>query len=415
MPSKSRDLTKIMHGGHILRRDEKGQVISDQFTGDFPCYGAQYTESVGHRRNPKNGNYEEGGPFLSVKVEYDVPSVSGRCTSGTLGKPGFTELAGQFYILPPGSPSNKSLQKPTSVPRSSDSALDKMGATMIAQVAPTNSTSELSTALGEILKERRLPSIPGVTTWKKRAEIVRAAGSEYLNYQFGWKPLVKDVKDLGSSARFARTIAQHHAEGAGKSNRREFHFPIEKSSTLDIVEPEALPRCGGGMMAPEGTAGVRVVSTESETRRWFVGAFTYPSPDQIDSWKRMIGHGTEADKLFGIALDPDVLWELAPWSWAVDWVSNTGDVIHNLSEMALNGLVMRYGYVMEETKTITTARIIESRLKPAFLNSVPASRRIATSKCRRPANPFGFGLTWEGLSPTQLAIAAACGITHIRL
>lgn len=168
-------------------------------------------------------------------------------------------------------------------------------------------------------------------------------------------------------------------------------------------------------MAPGGTAGERVVTVETVTRRWFVGSFTYALPSRGDSWRRMIGHGTEADKLFGIALDPDVIWELTPWSWAVDWVSNTGDVIHNATEMALNGLVMRYGYIMEETTSIQTARIVNSRLTPSFLNSVPASKRIATSKVRRPANPFGFGLTWEGLSPSQLAIAAACGITHLRL
>jgi len=33
-------------------------------------------------------------------------------------------------------------------------------------------------------------------------------------------------------------------------------------------------------------------------------------------------------------------------------------------------------------------------------------------KSRFPANPFGFGVGWEGLSPTQLAITAALGITR---
>jgi hypothetical protein len=34
-------------------------------------------------------------------------------------------------------------------------------------------------------------------------------------------------------------------------------------------------------------------------------------------------------------------------------------------------------------------------------------------KRRREANPFGFGIGWEDLSPTQLAITAALGITRL--
>jgi len=36
---------------------------------------------------------------------------------------------------------------------------------------------------------------------------------------------------------------------------------------------------------------------------------------------------------------------------------------------------------------------------------------ITETKQRVRANPFGFGITWEGLSPFQLSIAAALGIS----
>jgi hypothetical protein len=35
------------------------------------------------------------------------------------------------------------------------------------------------------------------------------------------------------------------------------------------------------------------------------------------------------------------------------------------------------------------------------------------TKVRIPAGPFGFSIGWEGLSPTQLAITAALGITRL--
>jgi hypothetical protein len=37
----------------------------------------------------------------------------------------------------------------------------------------------------------------------------------------------------------------------------------------------------------------------------------------------------------------------------------------------------------------------------------------SVEKSRSPANPFGFGIGWEDLSPTQLAITAAIGITRL--
>lgn len=121
--------------------------------------------------------------------------------------------------------------------------------------------------------------------------------------------------------------------------------------------------------------------------------------------------GAEADKLFGLSLTPDLLWNLAPWSWAVDWFTNTGDVLENVSDMVAQGLVMRYGYLME-TKSISVTYKLHGCtfhgtpvvLAPAVLETV--------SKVRVRANPFGFGITWDGLSPIQIAILAALGISR---
>jgi len=44
--------------------------------------------------------------------------------------------------------------------------------------------------------------------------------------------------------------------------------------------------------------------------------------------------------------------------------------------------------------------------------TVPTLTLVAETKVRRPANPFGFGITWGGLSPFQLSIAAALGLSR---
>jgi hypothetical protein len=119
-----------------------------------------------------------------------------------------------------------------------------------------------------------------------------------------------------------------------------------------------------------------------------------------------------AKKILGLSLTPDIVWNLTPWSWAVDWFSNTGDVISNLTDWATDGLVLRYGYVMEHTITSDTytysgnTGLIDGNVR------VPPLTLVTETKIRRRANPFGFGITWDGLSPRQLAITAALGLTR---
>lgn len=108
-------------------------------------------------------------------------------------------------------------------------------------------------------------------------------------------------------------------------------------------------------------------------------------------------------------MTPEVLWELAPWSWAVDWFSNTGDVIHNISTLGYDGLVMEYGYMMTHTQY---DRRVEAT---ALVNGVSVSARTVSrreTKRRTVATPYGFGIDDTTLSPRQLAILAALGLSR---
>jgi hypothetical protein len=124
----------------------------------------------------------------------------------------------------------------------------------------------------------------------------------------------------------------------------------------------------------------------------------------------MIRALARADRLFGLNLTPDLVWNLTPWSWAIDWFTNFGDVVSNVSDMVTDGLVMRYGYIMEHTVAKNTYTLEGfSPLRGSL--PVPPMSFVTETKVRRAANPFGFGFTWDGLSPRQLAIAAALGLS----
>jgi hypothetical protein len=154
-----------------------------------------------------------------------------------------------------------------------------------------------------------------------------------------------------------------------------------------------------------------MIRTETWKRTWFSGAFTYYLPTGYQARKEVDRLTLFANEILGLELTPDLLWNVAPWSWAADWFSNTGDVVSNISDAASVGLIMRWGYIMEHsinkvTYVPLTTNLIDSKAKASPLSF------ITETKVRRGANPFGFGLNWEGLSPFQLSIAAALGISR---
>jgi hypothetical protein len=122
-----------------------------------------------------------------------------------------------------------------------------------------------------------------------------------------------------------------------------------------------------------------------------------------------------AKEILGVDLDLEVIWNLSPWSWAVDWFSNAGDVISNVNSMVEDGLIMRYGYIMETTMVSDT---YTRKYQDQFYNGQGKCDSFVTlvteTKIRRRANPFGFGLTWDGLSTFQKSIIAALGISKGR-
>jgi len=147
-----------------------------------------------------------------------------------------------------------------------------------------------------------------------------------------------------------------------------------------------------------------------EKQQWFEGVFTYTLPPTT---KKLLGeHVGAAAEVLGVIPTPEVLWNLAPWSWAADWFSNVGDVVSNASDWATDGLVMRYGYIMERSIVTRSYYSDGSNFKAGRGSVAPDLVLVTETKQRKRANPFGFGLNWDGLSPRQLAIAIALGISR---
>ena len=387
--------------------------------------GKQFTVSESHSRDRKTGNYYAGGPFYTSRATWFIQPGSVRDLVWTSG-------ANRFFYTGPvcgafptsGEMKTHGFSNPAlNYGDKNESSLQSLGTTAISLTSPTNPASDLGTSLAEIHREG-IPSLPGIETWKRRTEILKGLGSEYLNYQFGWAPLKDEVSSVRDAARRHRDIMNSYHRNEGRNTHRTFHFPSESSNHFADVGGEWPLLIGGfpSTAADGQTIGRRVISRVRETKRWFEGCYTYGLPSSSDSWRKAIGFGSDADQLFGLTLTPDVLWELTPWSWAVDWFSNAGEVVNNVTNIGLAGLVLRYGYMMEESIERITATVgpssfyTENGKKEIVRGNMTSSASCGVevvTKRRIPASPFGFSIGWEGLSPTQLAITAALGITKL--
>jgi len=379
--------------------------------------GIQTTVSEGHpfrskRSSSRRPEGDVGGPFSTTKsyIASGIDHISAHVGVSGAGPNAFAAYSGPTMVCIP-SFAGKIQFPPNNV--ISESALDAIGAEAIARCKPTNSVADVSTFLGETLKDG-IPSIMGSQLWKDRTDLARKAGSEYLNYQFGWRPLVNDVTKFANGVKNASAVLAQYERDAGKVVRRRYNFPLSITTEeidfgADFQHQLMFPfntdfSLGNGRKAKR--------TREIVHSRWFSGAFTYYLPSGYDSRNAMDRYALLADRL-GVSLTPQTLWNLAPWSWAIDWFSNTGDVLSNVSDFITGGLIMRYGYMMDHTIVKDTYTQGVSGLHP----SVPLAKPlviVTETKIRRQANPFGFGVQWNALSTFQTSILAALGLTKGR-
>jgi len=371
----------------------------------------------------ETNKYDVGGEFFTQKVTVRALGGHTQHITGTeeinFSFDKVLDYRGPIYV---GIPSPGIVVPPT--PATSPS-LNVSGTTAIARCAPTNNVAQAANFLIE-LRTEGLPHLFGMTLVKEKVFKARTLGDEYLNKEFGWDPLIGDLKHIAQQVIHAHSVLEQFERGSGRVTRRGYGFPVEESETVTLLGT-ARANTGsftGTEFSPGWTfgdfSGILYAggSTDQTYRKrhtkrevWFSGAFTYHLPAGYNSRLGMVAKARKAQTLLGLDLTPEVLWNAAPWTWAIDWFSNAGDVVANLSDWATDGLVMKYGYVMEHI-TVTDTYFCMKRGGLSDPRAIPSPIVVTLeSKRRVKASPFGFGLTWSGLSPRQIAISAALGLT----
>jgi len=351
--------------------------------------GFERSDTISHNLSNLGSGKDVGGPWLLTR---DVWSYNlGKVTSGKF------KFSDTVFS---GGPSASHADAET------DSQMTVKGATSIARTIPTNPSFNAVTFIGESMSDG-IPSVPVIESWREQTKTAKASGGEYLNMQFGWLPLVSDIRKFAKAVSNHGKILSDLRQGSGKTTRVGYSFPSSVTSASQNFTATLYRGGNSGISANASAA----YNSYKEAKTWFNGAFTYHLPVSNSQFGKAKLYAEYADKLLGVKPSPSSIYNAAPWTWALDWFTNAGDIVQNISALGQNGLVLQYGYIM--SSSITHETMTHSAGTDFSLGTYTAASksRKREMKKRLQSNPYGFGVTDSSLSTAQKAIIAALGLS----
>lgn len=296
-----------------------------------------------------------------------------------------------------------------------DSDAASYGGRAIKQTSPLAPQANVAQFIGEL--HEGLPHMFGSTFLKDKVNFFRNAGGEYLNVQFGWKPFISDLKKAVQALSSAHKTFVQLERDNGRIVRRRFAFPAEVESTLVDVEGQIYSLPFGvpdQYLDPSYVDKPTQLLTRTERSIWFRGAFSYFVPTDKNLLAQSSMFFAKAQRLLGSEVTPATVWELAPWSWLIDWKFNIGQQLAVSSGLSENGLVLRYGYLMNHTVVTKTYQSQPQLTNSGFTLPGAFISFRSERKERVQATPFGFGLSPGSFTDSQWAILAALGMSRTR-
>jgi hypothetical protein len=240
----------------------------------------------------------------------------------------------------------------------------------------------------------------------------------FLNHNFGWVPFVKDVvatldNIINSDTKIRRLIDEN-----GKDVRRRAKLINHTESSKIADEPVCLVYPGNTIYLQQCmTAEPRYeVWLDREIEAHTVGRFRYYVPEFDLSNPEALGVlGSIRRQLaiHGARLTPLNIYRSTKWTWLLDWVSNSGRMISAIQDQTLDNMAATYLFLCHhEKKTYRFRQFLPFNARSGGPIVLEWSRSFEVKQRKEADAPFGFGLSWDELTPKQLSLLAAIGITR---
>lgn len=305
------------------------------------------------------------------------------------------------------------------------------GGKLIGDAIPNKPRVDLANFIGELSRDG-MPDL-SVVSRSIRSKVVRnsfgvglvdkrklidpsVAGHEFLNYQFGWLPLVRDVKSILNAVIRTRKLVDDYVRNGQDGlyvRRRRSLEPLATETVTDQGDGQLLgvyarePRL---YVSGNPVGHLSQVDTVT-TRYWLSATFAYHINVDQTLIGRLDRYANEAQYLLGIGITPETLWNLLPFSWLIDWQFDIGQCLSNASAFQDDNLVMRWCYLMRRTDAVRRFTLSELHFKSGGPGAVAISFSN-TLKERVHGTPYGFSSDPSSWNADKWAILAALGLTR---
>ncbi|DAD51425.1 maturation protein [ssRNA phage Esthiorhiza.3_9] len=425
MPTKTRQSYYDECVGHYYLQHKPGGDILYEENYHFKFLQTEEVRSEGHSWPPARGNrLDIGGDFVSRKARGYRHGIDISVAAAPPDYPGINRYYdGRFFPYTSGNP--PALTSLLDVP-SAGSMIVK-GTTAIARSNPVSPQASLLVGATEIVRD----GIPfrgtigtRIANWqhlgsnlldlfhRARSSPARLASELYLEYQFGFRPLVADIRDLIRNIQSLDKRIEQLRRDNDRVVRRRYRFPEERAQeTIQYGPNVGAPILDTYFYVHPGQLEQTITDNKIS---YFSGAFLYHIPfNQDGSWEQHRAQGRALARIiFGVDLNISTVYQAAPWSWALDWVSNVGDTLQNVVSAQEDGLIMKYGYVMESREIQNLLTLSSIRFTWPETDFTTTQSFVRESKARVRATPFGFGLDLSTFTPRQWALISAIGISR---
>jgi hypothetical protein len=145
--------------------------------------------------------------------------------------------------------------------------------------------------------------------------------------------------------------------------------------------------------------------------------FFVPSPEDLES--RLGGYDNAAHNVLGEGVSAGTVYDLAPWSWMVDWFVDVGGLLHYQQALADNQIAALANGVSlfnRTTMNVTLAPDVTSlptgwtARGPGFIGDDCSYEYFRHQRVK--GNPYDILGSWTDFSSARAAVLGAIGITR---
>lgn len=233
-----------------------------------------------------------------------------------------------------------------------------------------------------------------LSSWR---DVLTYVNGQHLNYNFGWKPFLSDIKNVVKGLSSFETRLNRFCSDAGTDLSRRY---IDQAISLDSTSEFQLTWHANWYCKHVRTGEARNASTFQ---------FTYAAPTLEAGVMRWRAY------LDTLGLNPTIanVWRVLPWSFVVDWFFNVSKVLDQYSE----DWIQPYIYFIQGCSSTKSEAVVKTYLqyRGTYTSAWLPTFNVSHSLYDRRVGTPSFELETDPLNADKIRLLASLALSKVKL